>query len=283
MLEVIYHIAPAADLDEAWQALEDSGCRLLYSEQDDAAQQIIGYLPPASGTAQLLAKHSFIQSIVNAPLPSIDWDAQWAAHGLNYRDGMLHIDMQDFAPGCLLTHMPSGQWPSVLKLKPGPGFGDLSHATTRLVLKLMHGRMAGQAVIDVGCGSGILALAALSLGAASVCGIDIEAAALVHAEANCRLNGMQGHISFGQPADCRALVPTTKPLVILMNMIHSEQRQAWQSLAAMHGQVGLAITSGILREQEAEYLKGCATWGWRLLAKMEEEGWLGFVFGCSAL
>lgn len=272
MSEVVYHIALEADLDQAWQSLEESGCQLLYSTQEKMSQQIIGYLPIHSNAAQVLAKHNFVKAIISAPLPAIDWDAQWAAHGQGYRDGYLHIDLHDFSPTLR---------PKTLKLKPGPGFGDLSHPTTRLVLKLMHQRMQQEHVIDVGCGSGILALAALSMGAGSVWAIDIDEEALKHAEINCRLNGMQGQIAFAKPEECIPHLPKQKPLSILMNMIHSEQMQAWQSLRDIHGQVRWAITSGILCEEEKEYLKCCAKWGWQPAAKMIEEGWMGFIFDCS--
>ena len=121
---------------------------------------------------------------------------------MGYRDGLLHIDLHDFS-----HDMQPSFWPEALKLKPGPGFGDLSHPSTRLVLKLMAKRIEGKAVLDVGCGSGILALAALSMGAASVCGIDIDQEALMHAEVNARLNDMQDAIKFVLPEAARHALP----------------------------------------------------------------------------
>lgn len=208
--------------------------------------------------------------------PKIDWDAQWKEHGLGYREGLLHIDLGDFFPPLALD-----RWPQTLKLQPGPGFGDLSHPTTRLVLKMMGKYVKGQRVIDVGCGSGILSLAAVAMGAEIVWGIDIDDEALQHAADNSRLNGMEGKISFCRPEAFKAR--DNKPLIVLMNMIQSEQAQAWHSLNQIHSQVGVGITSGILCEGEAAYLKQCEQWGWKVVDRLEEDGWLGFaLFGAAA-
>ncbi len=88
-----------------------------------------------------------------------------------------------------------------LLLKPGPGFGDLSHPTTSLMLKLMKLNLASMqagAVLDVGSGSGILALAASLLGSGDVAGIDIDREANRHARKNARLNCL-AHVRFPFP------------------------------------------------------------------------------------
>lgn len=203
---------------------------------------------------------------------TIDWEAQWAAHGLNYRDGFVHVELgeyvRDFNPGVQ---------PSLLRLKPGPGFGDLSHPTTRLVLKMMHPHVQGAHVLDIGCGSGILALAAIAMGAKSVAAIDIDEEALEHARRNSALNGMGQRIEFVAPENFRLSGNNTN-IVVLMNMIQLEQIQAWNSLSQIHSLVGKALTSGILSEGRDAYLELCHSRQWHCVQEAEESGWLGFIF-----
>ncbi len=273
MHEVVFHLMKSADLEVVWQILERRGCQLLYSVQENDDQQIVGYLPQEVNVDTILQEYNFVRAITFAPLLTIDWEAQWAEHGLGYRDGYLHVDLRDYVP-----EISQQRWPHLLKLKPGPGFGDLSHVTTRLVLKLMSKYVAKQYVLDVGCGSGVLSLAALGMGATAVCGIDIDEQALEHATLNGRLNEMQELLTFVLPKECKYWLSPHEPLVALMNMIQTEQTQAWKSLGSIQQRVAWIITSGVLQEEREEYLRRCKRWGWHLIEEKEESGWLGFVF-----
>lgn len=265
----LFQIDPSADIETVWQNLEDYGCSLLYSDADENAQKIFGHLPPDVNAEDLLADYPKILTIEAIELPEIDWEGQWAAHDA-YHDGYLHVDLQDYA-----KEIDFGAWPSSLKLIPGPGFGDHSHPTTKLVLRLMPSYVKEKSVIDVGCGSGILSLAAVAMGATSVWGIDIDEEALVHSRANAECNGMGG-IEFLLPDDCKGKCSGS---VALMNMIQSEQEVAWKSLISSIDSIPeIMVTSGILREGRADYLAMCAKWGWKLIDEREEDGWLGFVF-----
>lgn len=81
--------------------------------------------------------------------------------------------------------------PNVVELDPGGGFGSGGHPTTRLLLHELARRVTGgERVLDVGCGSGVLGLAALRLGASGAVGVDIEAAAIEATRRNAVLNGL---------------------------------------------------------------------------------------------
>lgn len=184
----------------------------------------------------------------------IDWEEQWASFAEGFRDGKAHIDLAKFGAS------------GILQLLPGAGFGDLSHSTTFLMLQLMSSRIQGKKLIDIGCGSGILTLAAKMMGASSAHGIDIEADAIAHAQKNAILN----HI------DATFSLTTEKKNydVALMNMISSEQK-----IAMKHAiKAPLWITSGILEEQLEDYLELTRTWGWQLIAQESRLGWLALVF-----
>ncbi len=110
-------------------------------------------------------------------------------------------------------------------MQPGPGFGDFSHPTTRLALQLLSRYLKEQCVIDIGCGSGILALAAATMGAQAVYGIDIDSKAIEHSIQNALLNRLEQQCTFCLANEFHWL-PTSSPLLILMNMIQYEQKTA---------------------------------------------------------
>lgn len=201
------------------------------------------------------------------PWSFIDWKSQWESHGLNFQDGYVHVDI----PEAIST-----PW-KLLKLTPGAGFGDLSHPTTRLVLRMLNRTIANQYVVDIGCGSGVLALCAIALGAKHVFALDIDEGALMHSQENARLNGMADRLTCFLPNNFQ-ISSFVKAPIILMNMILSEQKNAWSALTSLHQNHGICMTSGILLEQRQAYLEMTECWGWNFCSEEEEKGWSGFKF-----
>lgn len=195
------------------------------------------------------------------PDNEIDWHDQWAKHAPGFKDGLAHINFKQMG-----LHVEGN-----IVLAPGSGFGDLSHATTRLVLSMMCPHVAGQTVLDVGCGSGILSLAAAHFGAKSVYGIDIDNDAITHAQSNAALNNLSAVCHFGKHAPIRGDI-------LLMNMIRLEQKEAFTSLSEEHKRFKKAFTSGILKEERTKYLELTRQWGWRCIQELQKSGWLGFYF-----
>lgn len=146
-------------------------------------------------------------------------------------------------------------------MQPGPGFGNLSHPTTRLMLQMMP-REIDTPVIDVGCGSGVLSLAAKLSGAPSVIGVDIDEGAIIHAQENAKLNALDCQFT-------KQLSQVPKNPLILMNMISSEQKLAWAALPRIEGYI--LILSGIPKEEVAPL----PHYG-EVVEKNELEGWLAF-------
>jgi ribosomal protein L11 methyltransferase len=192
----------------------------------------------------------------------VDWRSQWQEHAPHFANGYAHVDLQAYGKE------------GFLRLHPGAGFGDCSHPTTRLVLRLLSGCTQGRHIIDIGSGSGILSLAALVWGASSSLGIDIDEEALEHAKLNGQLNQL--------PLACFTRNMQKKigkhPLIV-MNMISSEQRLAWQEHPALHPLTCPVITSGILLEEREYYLGEVARLrGWHLIKELQEDEWLAFLF-----
>ncbi|MDN3507227.1 MAG: 50S ribosomal protein L11 methyltransferase [Simkaniaceae bacterium] len=178
----------------------------------------------------------------------IDWEQQWAIHSPEFKEGKAHIKLPN---------------QSTLQLLPGPGFGDFSHPTTKLVIDLMPYFIQDQTVFDIGCGSGILSMAAKKMGAKEIFACDIDPVAVEHTKKNAAFNSVD--ISWGKPE--------VKP-VVLMNMIASEQRLAWQENQLPFQTL---ITSGVLATEKKDYLTHCFAQGWQLMHEANLDGWLAFV------
>lgn len=201
-------------------------------------------------------KNSFF---ISHPSSFINWEEQWKLHAGHFKDGMVRLKLGN---------------DETLLMKPGPGFGDLSHPTTHLVLEMMAGYVEGKDVLDIGSGSGILSLAAALMGAKSVTGVEIEPDAILHAKENAKLNKLES-IRFLLPQEYKLKKPFSG--LILINMIMSEQEVAWNSLP--HTMLsGLVIASGILKEHRKEYLGLTKQRGWNLQSERETQDWLGFIF-----
>lgn len=259
-----FRLKSGADDDAAWEVLEIAGV-VLHSavEEADGTKELFGVVPEGFS----MENFPFLESVEPVEYPDIDWTAQWESHALNYRDGVVEVEL----PG----------YPSVV-LVPGPGFGDLSHPTTRLVLRMMAKYVDGGDVVDVGSGSGVLSLAAVAMGAKRIVGVDIDAAAVAHAQGNAARNGMEGKVQFCLSEELAQLPAIEKPLVV-MNMIRSEQEVAWMATVPFVKDFAYCVTSGVRCEEREEYLAQTVRWGWLLVEEQEEEGWLAFVFAAAAI
>lgn len=253
-----------ASTDEVWDELQSLGATLLYSEEYEERKEVVANIDESFHFEVLRS----VKLCFPTQLPEIDWTAQWSTHGLDFKDGFVHLNLNSFIDACNLP---------TLKLEPGPGFGDLSHPTTRLVIKLMTNRMQHNAVLDIGTGSGVLALCAKLLGAEKVWGYDIDPEAVKHAQKNLFHNHLEQGIDLTFLPPLKELLQQKK-LVILMNMILSEQKEAWETVKPIHHIPGEAIVSGILLEEKESYLKQAAKWKWELIEELQEEGWLAFCF-----
>lgn len=155
-----------------------------------------------------------------------------------------------------------------LVLDPGLAFGTGSHPTTRLCLRWLERRIAGgEAVLDYGCGSGILAIAALKLGAGRVVGVDIDPSAIAIAEANARRNGvaadfLESGMPFAFTADLVVANILANPLKVLAPLLAQRCRPG--------GHIALA---GILGEQAEDVASCYAAWI-AFAERQEEEGWV---------
>ncbi len=159
---------------------------------------------------------------------------------------------------------------AVVRLDPGLAFGSGTHPTTALCLRWLdelaaHGELQGKPVLDFGCGSGILALAALKLGAARAVGVDNDPQALVASRDNAERNEVGDRLAVYLPAD----EPVATYPVVVANILASALDALAETLAARVAPGGRIALSGILHGQEGELLQRYAAWFDRLAATQD--------------
>jgi ribosomal protein L11 methyltransferase len=152
-------------------------------------------------------------------------------------------------------------------LDPGLAFGTGHHPSTRLCLRWLERVVrGGESVLDFGCGSGILAIAAMKLGAARADGVDIDEQALLAARRNAMQNRVQATFhgaadAMRQPARIVVANILAHPLIVLAPLL--------ARLTAPNGRLALA---GLLAGQAGEVRAAYAPW-FDFEAPVEEEGW----------
>ena len=159
----------------------------------------------------------------------------------------------------------------VVRLDPGLAFGSGTHPTTALCLEWLDGaELAGKSVIDYGCGSGVLAIAALKLGAARVHGVDNDPQALDASRDNAARNAVAERLDLYLPQH----FPQIQADVLVANILAGPLGELAPQFAASLAPGGRLALSGILDGQQAELLARYAEAGFRDLTVAQREDWL---------
>jgi len=165
----------------------------------------------------------------------------------------------------------------VLTLADAPAFGTGLHPTTALCLDAVHGACAGappERILDVGTGSGVLALAALMLGVPRALGIDLDDAALHAARENARLNGLDGRLELspGGPES----IAGTWPLV-LANVLAAPLIEMAPVLVRRVGRRGRLVLSGIPEGVTDDVNQAYTRLGMQRVRVTSRAGWVAIV------
>jgi ribosomal protein L11 methyltransferase len=164
-------------------------------------------------------------------------------------------------------HEPPDRAAINILLDPGLAFGTGSHATTRLCLEWLADHLhEGESVIDYGCGSGILAIAAVKLGAGPVVGIDIDPQALESSRYNASVNRVA---ALFQPA---AGAPPLPADVVIANILSAPLKVLAPLLARLTRPGGRIVLSGVLAAQAGEVAASYREW-FAMRPPVVEEGW----------
>lgn len=278
------HLATTEAHADAFQsALEDMGaCAVTLT---DGADQPVFEPPPG---ARPLWQNTVVSALFDADrdpalilaaLQQLGLEAK--AHHHETLDDQVweRTWMDDFAPmrfGERLWIVPS--WSEApdpqavnLKLDPGLAFGTGTHETTALCLEwLDRADLQGKAVLDFGCGSGVLAIAALLLGAGNATGTDIDPQALTASEDNARNNGVADGLSLYLPENLPAEYRCD---VLVANILAGPLVELANQLAGYCRPGGTLALSGILAEQ-AESVRAAYTPWFDLNPTTQQGDWV---------
>lgn len=173
-----------------------------------------------------------------------------------------------------------GETPLVIAIQPSMGFGTGHHASTRLCLKLLQRHMpAAAAVLDIGTGSGVLAIAAARLGAVHARGIDFDRDALTSAAENIELNRAGAAVSL----DVIDITRGTDALANRFTLVFANitgamlQRHA-AAVASTMARGGVLITSGFQTHELDDVVSAFASEGLERIDDVEEETWVAAAF-----
>lgn len=168
----------------------------------------------------------------------------------------------------------------VIELDPGMAFGTGTHETTRLCSQLLEKYVKkGDSVIDVGCGTGILSIIALKLGAGKVAAVDIDEVAVRVTRENCVINGVQDGISVSKGV--LADLEPEKADVMVANIIADVIIGISSQVPGYLKKGGILLTSGIIRERKDEVIRTYTENGFEFVSVNEMGEWTAIVFKCQ--
>ncbi|HUF47159.1 MAG TPA: 50S ribosomal protein L11 methyltransferase [Vicinamibacterales bacterium] len=272
-IEFTFHIRPdddalgrlTADLDDGTlTAIDDPGDRIwrAYFESPAARDQ----------TLTSLQRYPFVEAARAIDVP----DELWAERS-QAAIGPVRVGSIVVVPPWRADD-PAGQDPGVahvIVINPSMGFGTGHHASTRRCLALLQTiDLTGARVLDAGTGSGVLAIAARRLGAATVVAIDPDADAIRSAGDSLALNAMTGielrTCEVSNLAGAEGVFAGA-----LANLTGATIRSAASQLAALVRPDGWLIASGIEVDEIDDVLQALEDAGWREAARDLEDGWVG--------
>ncbi len=228
---------PGQPTDALWA---DSQIVCLFTSDTDVATEIAA------------ACHNINIPMVEFELEQID-DQNWVRLTQSQFDPVQISERMWIVPSW--HEKPESADTIVLELDPGLAFGTGSHPTTRLCLLWLEQNIrTGQTVLDYGCGSGILAIAAAKLGATEIVGVDVDEQAIIASKDNALKN--QETIEFVLPDELAEKCFD----VVVANILANPLRILGQMLAARVKPGGQIALSGILQEQAQELSEIYSQW-----------------------
>jgi ribosomal protein L11 methyltransferase len=236
---------------------------------DEDAARVFFHTADQRDSAAAALQHQFpALQIRSVDIADEDWAARSQANLRAVRVGDVVV-----APpwdAYVGRNFSSGEHPIVIIIQPSMGFGTGHHATTRLCLAhLQHLDVHGRTALDVGTGSGVLALAASRLGAAQVLAIDDDADAIASARENIDLNPGT-NVTLGTLDLRRA---TLRPFdLVLANLTGGLLVAAAQALMQLIAHDGRAILSGFMQTEEAEVLAAFASC--TIVERSQDDEWV---------
>jgi ribosomal protein L11 methyltransferase len=260
-------LVPPGRAEEAIAILHELGTTGI----EESGDRLLAYYLPRPGLAEALAQA--LARLPGArlravPVPEVDWVARFRAGFQPFAAAGFQV-----APPWAVPDAPPER---LLVVEPGAAFGTGTHETTRLCLRALGERAVRGRVLDVGCGSAILAIAALRRGAASAVGVDNDPEALAWAAHHARLNGVA--LSLFQGDAGRAVRPASVDLV-LANLTAPLLLAESGALSRLPRPGGALVLSGFLLEDAADVR---AAYSARAATLLEDGDWGALVVEARA-
>jgi len=236
-------LAAHADLrDRVALALDDAGLAAVHEAGTDDEPVWRVFLADPSQTSRVAGqlRAQFAPDGCHIEVVQIE-DEDWAARTQTHLTSVTIDRIVVAPPWDVPASLPGGS--QLIVIPPSMGFGTGHHETTRLCLQLLQRLdLMRRRVVDVGTGSGVLAIAAVLLGAANVEGLDYDEDALASARESVRVNGLNGRIRL-RTADVR-VDPTAAADVVIANLTGALLIAAAPALAALAAGGSALILSG---------------------------------------
>lgn len=249
-------------------------------------RQLVAWLPqadwPESELPRLRASLEPLAETFGLELPPLswqeqddeDWSLSWKQHWQADPVGERLLVLPAWLP-CPSEHAER----LVIRIDPGSAFGTGSHPTTRLCLEGLErlaaqpGGLTGQRVADLGCGSGLLALAALRLGAASACGADTDSLAVRASTDNAALNDLPLPVALGSVEALAELLENRPADLLLCNILAPVIEALAPDFDRILAPQGVGLLSGLLVDQVPTLERALAAAGWRAELSAQRDPW----------
>ena len=244
---------------ETVKACDDVVITLFFTDDEEGHRQL-------ADAEELLAGMEGVRYESSLTGDDSEWLYKWQQHFRPTKVGeriVVKPGWEDYEPA---------EGELVIEMDPGMAFGSGLHETTSMCVKALEEHMPEDAaVLDVGTGTGILAMAAVLLGAESALGIDIDEEAVRVATENIRKNGLEGSISI-MKGDLMAGVDC-RPDVIVANLMADLVMMLSPAAAAQLEPGGIYITSGILDIKEDAVADAVRAAGFEIIEIMSDGEW----------
>ena len=245
------------------QAVEerDDGTLVTFASDEHAADELIAEIGQAAD--------GFAPETSRRKIEPVDWPTRWR-DGLGSRSfGRLTV-APSWSPASVDSNGP------IVVLDPETAFGSGEHGSTRVALSLLERLLhPGDFVLDLGSGSGILALAAVKLGAERAVGIENDPEANVVAARNASRNGVEDAVQF-LDGDAGDLAPLLGPAdLVLSNILRSANTALLPAITRALIAGGTAIFSGMEVAEAPLFRPALESAGFRVLEERTDTGWWG--------
>ncbi|MFZ9621792.1 MAG: 50S ribosomal protein L11 methyltransferase [Prochlorococcaceae cyanobacterium] len=262
---------------------------LQHRPEAPAERQLVAWLPqsdwPEAERASLPAALEPLAATFGLLLPPLhwqlqadeDWSLSWKQHWQSDPVGERLLILPAWL-ACPAEHQDR----LVIQMDPGSAFGTGSHPTTRLCLEGLErlavergGSLSGLCVADLGCGSGVLGLAALRLGATAVAAVDTDSLAVEATAANAALNGCGAalQVQLGSAAELVALQQGQPAGLLLCNILAPVIEALSPAFATLLAADGVGLLSGLLVDQATRLQQVLAEQGWQADLVAQQEPW----------